>query len=272
MIVDWFSWTYDLPGREVVPFKAIETVRVLNAMTLANLPDIINRQALVPATSVPKGFHSAWLLPGVGTLASSRMRYARVELTGQGCEHARQAGALDDLIARHGDRCTRLDLAVDTRIDQTPIETGEGSKSLTGTFSTRTGETAYFHSKKSDVSAKVYRYNAPHPRHETTRFEVTYRRAAARRVCAALASGESTIGDCLLDRAARAGIGVLSAFQPALIGQAENAPKTSQKATRNASTIRWLHEQVLPALEKVHDDPDFDRAAYLAKVREALAL
>lgn len=113
----------------------------------------------------------------------------QVVLSGRGCEMMTDLNDLYKMdlwagVWAQGDaiRVTRLDIARDFATDLYPdallpyIAGGRGRTS--GLITSDTGQTASFGSRSSDKYLRVYRYNPPHPRAGTLRFEWEIKGAA----------------------------------------------------------------------------------------------
>jgi len=106
---------------------------------------------------------------------SGRLTHCLVECSGTASEALRERGLERDYLAAIAPRITRLDLATDFHTSITPAEFANkrGSKSQLAHahMVSKTGETEYIGGRTSAKFARVYRYNAPHPRHEYLRIE-----------------------------------------------------------------------------------------------------
>lgn len=136
-------------------------------------------------------YTDAWQLgdSGITLFASPNLTHACVELSGAGCEHLINLGALNEVLTKCCERVTRIDIATDIETLTTPIEfttklNHERMRSC-GYQKSESGETCYIGSQKSDRYARVYRYNAPHPRSHLLRIEHVFRRQYAKSVALA---------------------------------------------------------------------------------------
>jgi len=121
---------------------------------------------------------------GITLFASPNLTHCCVEISGQGCERIISLGKMTDVLNATHARCTRIDVACDI---ETVVSPEEFAKSVdhdrmrtNGHVVSDTGETFYVGSQKSDRYARVYRYNAPHPRSHLLRIEHVFRREYAK--------------------------------------------------------------------------------------------
>lgn len=169
---------------------------------------------------------------------------ALVEISGRGCEALHEAGALRAIVSAWKDRITRLDHATDIETSVTPTQfTAKVARKpkSTSVIRSKTGETVYIGSMKSDRYARVYRYAPPHPRAAWLRCEHVFRKNDAK----AVARLWLDIGDDALAANCGATFGWLHhAWTP----QNGEKIKKWKPEKRNANLCRWLAVQVVPAL------------------------
>jgi hypothetical protein len=171
-----------------------------------------------------------------------------VELAGKACNNFDARGLLMPLIERTHATCTRIDFAVDIKCETSPAEFVEqrGNKSFksSGNKYSPTGGTEYLGGRSSERMARVYRYNAPHPRHEFLRVEAEYKGDAAKASAEYLASHGLT-ETCL---AAHKPFD----WQHVIWNGDASISKIPYKSynPQNASTVRWLYGDVITALRK----------------------
>lgn len=121
-------------------------------------------------------------LQGFVIMGSPLRDEVAIELQGAFC--ARFPDAVNALAVIVGERVTRLDLACDVKTVTLPSESVVGHRAKTNSFMTSSkGDTVYLGSEKSEVFARIYRYNPPHPRSDLLRSEIVYKRKHAQRVC-----------------------------------------------------------------------------------------
>ncbi len=172
-----------------------------------------------------------------------------VELDGKACNNFDSRDLLEPLILRTGERCSRIDFAVDIECDTPPKEFieqrhGRAFKSSGNKYSP-TGGTEYIGGRTSDRMARVYRYYKPHPRHMFLRVEAEYKGDAAKAACEHL-SAHGLLQTCL------------GAHQPFgwehhnWTPDEDAPPKITYRAysPADASTVRWLYGDVITALRK----------------------
>jgi len=118
--------------------------------------------------------------------ASVELMHFTVEISGQGCELLHEQNLMGSILSRIHDRVTRIDIACDIETKTKPREFVSAMKHermrSSGYQQSSTGETCYVGSQKSERYARVYRYNAPHPREHLLRIEHVFRRKDAKHV------------------------------------------------------------------------------------------
>jgi len=194
-----------------------------------------------------------WKKGSVVIFASPTLSHFTVEISGQGCESLIRSGAMEKVIAAVADRVTRIDIASDIETGVKPQEFVEKTKHkrmrASGYQKSETGETCYVGSQKSDRYARVYRYNAPHPRNHLLRIEHVFRREAAKLVSRAVRDkGTSVV-------AASAG-DVFGWDHPTWqLGGDVGIDLSPVKAERNGGkTVTWLLTAVAPAFKRLVAD------------------
>jgi len=197
-------------------------------------------------------YMDAWKLgEGQATLfASPTLMHCCVEISGKGCELLISAGLLDLVLSAIHERVTRIDIASDIETNIRPTEfvseVNHERMRASGYQNSDSGETCYVGSQKSDRYARVYRYNAPHPRAHLLRVEHVFRRDYAKKVAhEVLAGGVYAVADA-------AG----KAFGWAHEVWAKNSVNVVDlsivAAERNeGKTVYWLVHAVAPAFRKL---------------------
>lgn len=197
-------------------------------------------------------YTDAWKLrDGEITLfASPSLTHACVEISGQGCERLISSGLMTDIVTACRERITRIDIACDIETTVKPLEfVGELSHErmrTSGFVQSDTGETCYVGSQKSERYARVYRYNAPHPRSHLLRVEHVFRKDYAKKVAKAL------VDNGIESVAVSSGMAFGWAhpvWDPADI----DAPDISITHERGNSgnTVYWLVNSVAPAFRRL---------------------
>lgn len=125
---------------------------------------------------------------GVSIFWSNTIAYALVEIAGRGCDALREKNVLEPLLEAVQRRVTRVDVCTDIKTDTTPkefIAAGYNKRLLSnGSFTSKTGDTEYVGARTSDRFARVYKYNAPHPRAGFLRVEHQYKKKYAKEAVA----------------------------------------------------------------------------------------
>lgn len=188
------------------------------------------------------------------------------ELTGRGCERLAKSSLLNELVNCTKDRVTRIDIAIDFPTITPPTAfVGAGYSKKFKAHSelvSSKGETCYVGSLKSDLFARVYRYNPPHPRADLLRIEHVFRRNRAKVVAGAIASGESQTE---IERRAFATFQWKHFIVSTLVTVGNPFP-TSASVTTHVSRQWWLYSQVAPAIAKALADGSLDWDDYVAHV------
>jgi len=127
------------------------------------------------AAQPDKGIYVSW---------SGKFTHCHVEYTGTGCHHLRETGALNEVLTKMQNRVTRLDVATDFRTEILPSEFVEKRNTTwfkaSASYHTKSGDTEYVGSRKSELMGRVYRYNPPHPRSDLLRVEHETKRKTAK--------------------------------------------------------------------------------------------
>lgn len=264
--IDWISYTFwanEKPGN-----VALHTLR---AMLTKHLPE----WSTIATDQLPAGKRKGFAF-GMTNKNHTMSAYISlqglilIEVTGQGCTILDSKGILEDVLQQHQDRITRLDLATDILTDISPIEfvakRGKTRVTAVGQFTSKTGETCYVGSKKSDRTAKVYRYFDPHPRAPFLRIEYTYRSKQA--VFATKHLLQHGIEQTIFSSAQRYAW-EHPAWQP--------GPCTAEelKAWRpergEGKTVNWLRTQVAQAVKRLHESGVMDVHEYCEFLLSATA-
>ena len=175
--------------------------------------------------------------------------YSLIEITGQGVDNLRRLKLLPAFIRLYGEWLTRIDVATDIMTDVRPHDfaTKRDVKRFSS-FShvqSESGETYYVGSKTSDRYARVYRYNAPHPRHELLRIEICLRDGNAKSFAASLQQSKlSTLV---------AALGKTFGWTHEVWGQhaTDSGLRAAPRDTHQGKTERWLFKSVLPAIKRL---------------------
>jgi len=194
--IDWYSFT--VPTVTPLSSTGQETYDVINQALAALFGNALD--ALEPTgtwTLQPaKGFYS-WR----GTHVASRLAvswgevnaHVFVELPGQACTWAREVNVFDRLVKMTADRASRVDAAIDIVTATMPeqfVAAGHAARfsDSLGNIKSKTGDTYYVGSRKSDRCARIYRYAPPHPRSHLLRIEAEYKGSSARLLAGVLAA------------------------------------------------------------------------------------
>lgn len=252
--VDWLSFTLPFEtltgsGGEILLWESLlqSIDRYCGAEIdfIAQATDFVHGKGRAPYTDT---WHSDMI--GITLFARAGSPHMLIELSGKGCQAAREAGVLEAWISRHSGTATRVDIAVDFPTATRPAAFAERRDNQRfksgGHMHSERGETVYVGSRTSDRYARVYRYEPPHPRSDLLRVEMVFRKDQAKAVCRMLAY------DGLRDTTAVCGsvFGWQHPLWPDDFKDAAPLP-VERTETHQGKTVHWLFKQVLPACEKV---------------------
>lgn len=192
------------------------------------------------------------------------------EMTGRACDPLTNLDIASDFIRPLTDRITRLDLAIDYETDVTPkqfVDAGYSQRFKTTTsMHSGTGQTEYVGSMKSELMARVYRYNEPHPRAGLLRMEAVFRKQRAKD-CAAW------LTEALSKDQVEAQLIETFGFQHPLTrhgyGHAEPIPTTRNDRTA-AGTVFWIYKQCVPAIARAIASGDLNAVDFHVAVSDAV--
>lgn len=176
-----------------------------------------------------------------------------VEFSGVGCDYLREEEMLDDLIAFHSQRLTRIDIAVDLECELNPVDLvktrSTNRQKTTEEIHSPTGDTFYVGSRSSERYCRVYRYAPPHPRSNLLRVEMVSRRANAKQVGASLyAAGLASVSRSLLEAFG------WNDFARNYFAVESTTVSAYRPERGNGSTLNWLIKQVAPAFQRLVKD------------------
>lgn len=192
-----------------------------------------------------------------------------VEHTGQGCQLLNDNGNLSSVIATYAERATRIDIASDILTETMPADFYKASSptariTASGHQTSDSGQTIYIGSRKSDRTAKVYRYFPPHPRAAFLRVEYTYRKEQAK-VVARLLSDGATAADISVSSGDRYGWQHES-YKPLISPAVEIAAWRPER--RQGKTVTWVYSQVIPAVKRLVKEGALDREDFINAICE----
>jgi len=187
---------------------------------------------------------------GISVFASPTLTHFCVEVSGQGCERLIELGVMNEVLTAIHERCTRIDIACDIETLVRPTEFVEclahERMRASGYQKSSTGETCYVGSQKSDRYARVYRYNAPHPRSHLLRVEHVFRRENAKSVA------RQCIGNGMEHIANASGQAFgwkHSAWDTSGSGDCDIS--AVRERGRTGGTVYWLINQCAPAFKRL---------------------
>lgn len=197
-------------------------------------------------------YMDAWVQVGSGItlFASPNLTHACVEISGQGCERQLVDGTLNEVLAACKERVTRIDIAVDIETEVTPNEfvakVNHERMRTSGHVLSDTGETCYVGSQKSERYARVYRYNAPHPRSNLLRVEHVYRKDYAKKVASELTN---TSVENIAESSGKAFGWSHKVWQTGILDSADIS--VVRERGGSGTTIFWLCNSVAPAFRRL---------------------
>lgn len=177
-MLDWISFSFPV-GTDKHPENGWRWEQIRDALidyigvrfqALVDTEDIKHERGRFPYN------HSASLHSGILRVHfSGRSNHALFESTGMGMAYLRQKEWDMALLEKAQKRVTRLDIASDIETTTSPSEfvsKRSGGRILANaSFTSKMGKTEYVGGRTSQKFARVYRYNAPHPRSHLLRVE-----------------------------------------------------------------------------------------------------
>jgi len=184
-----------------------------------------------------------------------------LEMSGTHCQ--RVAQEMPTICKSYAGCFSRLDIACDMDTQVTPAEFDQAIKAeriLTRSHMiSSTGQTVYVGSRTSERFARIYRYNAPHPRSRLLRAEFQLKGAYANDAASKISEGTS------LDSLA-AGLGNVFGFQHPVWSMADKpVPLTVASHAQSGATVHWLCTTVAPLLKRLEREGKLDVNAWLAE-------
>lgn len=176
-----------------------------------------------------------------------------VEFTGTGCEWLSGAGLLNKLIIATGERCTRIDIAVDVMagglVDAIADSAANNRIKTVARNESPTGLTRYIGSRKSEKLVRVYEYHEPHPRAGVTRVEYEHKKQQARITCGYVAAYG-------VEHTAKMCAAIYEWRHESVMNDeyVERMPSPVSEARTDAKTLHWIMKQVAPAIKKLIAD------------------
>lgn len=259
--VDWFSFTVNIPRlagesrnetREnlfnaAVALLGVDTAVSLLALHAEDWNDLGSRRPYQYGDRSHSLGVSVWY---------GGQEHALIEISGKGCQRLARNGELDTVFSGAAKRATRVDIAIDYKTAERPlqfVERGVSARIKSRSHMTsQTGETLYLGSRTSDRSVRVYRYDEPHERSHLLRTEFQFRRKSAKNIAKDIALHGAIAGS--FAHLAFAGIYLPDAAIEAI------SPTKSERVRESAKTEAWLIRQAAPAFKRlieegVIDDP-----------------
>jgi hypothetical protein len=258
--VDWISFTFSMELEQ--KSMAFELWGRVSQMLAAKHP-LVDRLVVQGHEWTPRQGRAPYNAAmqradnGVMVFANQRIDNALMEISGIGCD---ALGGIDNellLLKEVQERLTRIDIAVDiyteVRPDEFANQRNEGHFKAWSEAVSASGHTVYVGSKHSDRYARVYRYNAPHPRSAFLRVEHVLKAEQAR-------AGASVIGSSGIHSLV-AQLGNTFGWQHSVWTPEEDTAEALaawRPERRQGKTVAWLYAQVLPAIAKLHRDGAID--------------
>lgn len=192
-----------------------------------------------------------------------------LECGGAACDLLYRSGELMPWVAKHCEHVTRLDLAGDLVCDLTPVAFlaygRSGVHKASGAKDSAKGSTRYIGSETSIRRCRVYRYFPPHPRADALRVEAVLRGKLAKHF-----AFQTTVArlDDLWSEAIRPF--AFKCPQCRLPTQSIEPLLTLKNEPTSAGRLRWLEQQIRPALLNAHRAGLIDLPTWFDDVLKAL--
>jgi len=241
-------------------FTGIVPYALLSGMTIKKAKHI-SRPGYREGMQFPSGF--SVFFGGQDTLL--------IEISGRGCNacdiishmatvHRGRAGHFRFI------RFTRIDIAKDYETNESPFDAvsklGINARIKSRNVNnSKTGQTFYVGSRRSDRFLRVYRYWPPHPRSDYLRFEYQYNKGIADKIASQLLDdGHSP--DSIYNASMR------KTFDNAPDYHTPSADVSRNHERSKSSTLNWIYTQVAPALATLLDEGEIDWASLAEYVEE----
>jgi len=266
--IDWISFTFDMQlEQEVLAFElwGRAAAALLQQFPLASQMLVGGRQFVPRMGRAPYNAAQQRDDNGVMIFAHQRLPHSLVEVGGIGCDSLGSLEAELALVQEVSARLTRIDIAVDIftelRPDEFASHRNAGKFSAWSESVSGSGHTVYIGSKSSDRYARVYRYNAPHPRSAFLRVEHVLKAEQARAAAAQIAAGGLDLFVAKLGN-------TFGWQHPVWSPDADTTEAAAawRPERRQGKTVAWLYSQVFPAIGKLHKEG----VVSAADIREAL--
>lgn len=193
-------------------------------------------------------------------------------LTGRGCKNVDTIAYIKRMMSDEGMwsfvRLTRLDIACDYDTDITPFDAVSKWR-INARIKTRnvnnsqSGQTFYVGHKSSDRFCRVYRYHPPHPRSKSLRVEFEFHKNVAEKVLKPVLLGQRTIGDVYHTAWSKT-------FHESPDSEFKEVDISRSSERNDASTVVWLHKQVVPALARLLDSGEITWSELVEKIQERM--
>jgi len=198
-----------------------------------------------PFNTAYKGFDSLAMIYGYTSYNG-----VLLELSGRAMDRieASSPALVDTWLAMS--KITRIDIALDLEERIAPAILCKDITARTlGKLQSSTGETYYVGSQKSDKFARIYLYNEPHERANSTRIEFVYRRDYAIEIARLLASGAGAkvVGNIKRELQEK---GLLMTNHWHEISE-DKISMNGENSRSDARTLLWLKKQVSPSIERL---------------------
>lgn len=263
--IDYLSFTVHIGSmKEVLPTRLALHIREWAAENASPLIDMLIDHHNFTALPGRAPYAQHWQREdgALSIFAGTQREEILFEIGGVGCSKLEEQGVLMPLLGVIHERLTRIDITADIATDTAPDVFAEQRAvkrfKSGGERTSPSGHTVYIGSKSSERFAKVYRYNAPHPRAALLRVEHTLKRKEAR--SAALLVLQNGIDD-VLAMCGRSFGWSHPDWKPMEISP-DRLP-TIEKEHGTKSTVFWLNAQVVPALVKAQRTGKLDVEAWL---------
>lgn len=259
--VDWLSFTVPKPV-----MSRSNMLKNIQAVFEAHpeLLEVLETSGHITEFTYSHGrppYQMSWQKSGVSIFDGASSDHVLVELKGQFFARLTEAQTYA-LLKTWKARVSRVDIAYDLIIEETPSQllelVGEGRVKARALITSKTGETAYIGSKKSDQLVRMYQYAPPHPRSGITRVEHQCRRRVAKAVVkAVLDEGIDAVYARTCD--------TFKLPEIVAIGVTASQYRVERKDRPASKTLMWIISTCVPAIRKLAEDGVIDLDQFVAK-------
>lgn len=259
--IDWLSFTLDKPVCSVS--NMLDNFRALLGAH-PYLAEVIDIACPEPEWKWGYGrapYKLGWRRTGITIYDSAYRAEMLIEMSGQFFKQL-DGSHVNAILQQYGKRSSRVDIAYDLKISERPAQmmerVGKSRIKARAVITSKTGETAYIGSRKSDQLVRIYQYDEPHPRAGITRVEYQARRKIAKAAIQAILDNDI---DAVYSK-------TCDTFKlPECVHvDAEAADYQLERAERSTSkTLMWIIGTCVPALKKLEEQGVIDMDQFISE-------